>query len=126
MTTITREDWDTLQRIAGRMGGRFVLNDGITITDPEPPEAMVKLAREIAASQYNPFDQADAWTVGPMLTGQKDGHPAVKAALAALQHVEKVVRDAPVQRWERLPSGLDGTDGLIYRNALLAAIGAKP
>lgn len=45
MTTITREDWDTLQRIAGRIGGRFVLNDGITIADPEPPEAMVKLAR---------------------------------------------------------------------------------
>ena len=106
MTTITREDWDTLQRIAGRIGGRFVLNDGITIADPEPPEAMVKLARGQVVAQA-PMGEWGQWERG---------------FVAALQHVEKLVRNAPVIS---PPARLCGGP-LVGRNYILLTIGAEP
>ncbi len=53
---------------------------GITITPPAPSERMVKLAREIAREAV---DGGDLY---------------VRVALAALQHAEKVVRDAPTYK----------------------------
>jgi hypothetical protein len=48
MKTITQADYDICQELARRSGGRFVLNEGITIAPPAPSEAMVKLAAENA------------------------------------------------------------------------------
>lgn len=102
MTTITREDWDTLQRIAGRIGGRFVLNDGITIAPPEPPEAMVKLARGQVVAQA-PMGEWGQWERG---------------FVAALRHAERAVRDAP--------SYQQRVGGWVSRNYILTTIGAEP
>lgn len=52
---------------------------GITIAKPEPPEAMVRLAREIVAREVIRWPAAE-----PVCE---------KVALAALQHAEKVVRE---------------------------------
>jgi hypothetical protein len=109
MTTTTREElqWLAGGRLTEAQMQAIAAYFKYTIAEPQPPEAMVRLADQIA------YDAGD--NLMPR-----------DYTLAALKHFEKLVRDAPVQRWERLPSGLDGTDGLIYRNAILTAIGAKP
>lgn len=79
---------------------------GITITDPEPPEAMVKLAREMVAGL--PDRGLVQWT-------ERD---LERAALAALQHVEKAVREEG-RHWE---NGRSAKAALL---SILTAIGAK-
>ena len=82
--TITQEQFEAASRAYRVSGnpdpllGAFIAA-GITIAPPEPPEAMVRLAREIA-------DRAAGYC-DPALT-----HPCEKAALAALQHVVDVVK----------------------------------
>lgn len=84
MTTITHEQFEAaIDAAGGCVADRCVLHAafaaaGITIAPPEPPEAMVKLARGIV-----------------LVTGIEEGSIAwergMKAALAALQYVDKVV-----------------------------------
>ena len=67
----------------------------ITITPPAPPEKMVSLAEQIAYEAGDNLLPRDY-------------------TLAALQHVEKVVRDAPV----------DSDSAAYVRNAILKQLGA--
>ena len=92
MTTITHEQFEAFVERVGAGGGPqcvAALHDlGITIAPPEPPEGMVKLAREIAAKE-------GSWTERygqEILDGRVDDHYGVKIALAALQFADKVVR----------------------------------
>lgn len=98
MTTITQEQFDNVQRLARRMGGSFVLNEGVTITPAESPEAMVKLAREIAREAV---DGGDLY---------------VRVALAALQHAVDVVKGAHAVA--------EYGDWRVSRSAILNALGA--
>ena len=74
---------------------------GITIAAPSPPEAMVQLAKQ-AVVKAAPVGEWGVWS---------DGY------VAALQHVEKMVRSA--QTWT-----LDGGKVLIERAAALKIVGA--
>ena len=85
----------------------FVAALGITVAPAEPPETMVKLAREIAATLY-PGDEA------VITSGQWDTGAGVKAALAALQHAVDVVKEHDNA----------GYPGLIERATILTALGA--
>ena len=80
MTTITHEQLAELARLASDpvVFAAGVQSLGIIIADPEPPEAMKKLAREIAAKAQQPGPHE--WPVA--------------AALTALQFADKVVREA--------------------------------
>ncbi len=111
MTTITQEQFDIVQRLARRMGGNFVLNDGITITPAEQPAEMVKLAREIVAKICDQQQQ-----VREVMIGGWDDHAVMRAALAVLQHAVDVVKGAP------FTEGVPG--GLVSRATVLNALGA--
>lgn len=72
---------------------KTVLNIHITIAPPGPSEATKQLAREIAADAA----EAEGWNatvVGEIRSGQKDGLPCVRTALAALQRAIDLSRDA--------------------------------
>lgn len=98
MTTITQADYDAAQKLAARMGGRFVLNEGVVIAPAEPPAEMVKLAREIAREAV---DGGDLY---------------VRVALAALQHAVDVVKGAHAVA--------EYGDWRVSRSAILNALGA--
>jgi hypothetical protein len=107
MTTITREQFEAALR-AYRDGadvGGVIRAAGITIADPEPPEEMVKLAREIATK----VDQ-ECFESG-VVAAPSD------YTQAALQHVEKVVRGDEREAHPRVVEQ--------FRANLLTAIGAK-
>lgn len=79
MTTITYEQLQAILQAPCTDTRNAALADaGIAIAPPEPPEGMVKLAREIAAEAQQPGPHE--WPVA--------------AALAALQFADKVVREA--------------------------------
>ena len=83
--TITQEQYD-----ASVKDGTFkqLLEDiGITITPAKPPEAMVKLAREIVAKTCDQQQQ-----VREVMLGSWDDHAVMRVALAALQHAVNVVK----------------------------------
>lgn len=79
---------------------------GITIADPSPPEAMVKLAETYADAVVD-IKHGHVWTV------------AFSGYLAALQHVEKLVKDAPVVNL------LGASSSLVSRNFILDGIGGE-
>jgi hypothetical protein len=101
--TITRAEFEAACNAAscGSEGVRAIFAAaGITIADPAPPEAMVKLAREIVRAVPDGYCG--------------DPPTPYDAALAALQHVEKGLLELP---------GYDG--GLsIERTAALKIVGA--
>lgn len=76
MTTITREQLRELSggKLTDDELAKIAAHFGYTIAEPEPPEAMVKLAREIVDRLL------DECLVTPE-----------QAALAALQHADKIV-----------------------------------
>jgi hypothetical protein len=90
MTTITQEQFEAGLKALPPIGDTrdcikaVFAAAGITIAPPEPSEEMVKLAREIAETT------APGW-----LAIHSAG---TDIALATLQHVERVVRDARTQR----------------------------
>lgn len=75
--TITRAQFEACQRLAARAGGRFVLNEGVRIID-EPPEGVVKLAREIV-------------TRAPPLPTSCHRNDLVDGAIAAIMHARKAL-----------------------------------
>lgn len=89
---------------------RYAEAIGITIAPPQPSPEMVKLAREIVAGLLL---EAGAQDVQHIINGERDDSATHKAALAALQHVERVVKDAP------------GDGVYIVRPAILTAIGSN-
>ena len=95
---------------AEQFAQRILEAAGITIQQ-EPSEAMVRLAREIAAGLY-PGDEAG------IVGGQWDAGAAVKAALAALQHAVDVVKGA------KRVGDIAGSGSLIVRADILTALGA--
>lgn len=102
MTTITREQFeaawnkfrDTDQVPKAAFG--IVLKDlGITIAEPDPPAAMVKLAREIVVASYGPhvFGSGEGPTrVRDIRDGKGNTYWEMRAVIAALQHADLVVR----------------------------------
>ena len=111
MTTITHEQFEAaikalppVAETADAMRAAFAAA-GITIAPPDPPEAMVKLAREIADRET-----AD-W---PAVTNR-----CAKAALAALQHA---VREAehPLRSFTDRVTG----DVYIHQRTYLRRLGA--
>ena len=113
MSTITQEQFEAAQRAWRHAQGGNGLElafaaAGITITPPAPPETMVKLAREIAVQVLRNPCNDEQWKL------------ANASALAALQHVEKLLRDARCL----VDSDTKG-DALISRNDLLTAIGSN-
>lgn len=85
MTTITQEAAERVAVKAGLTADRaYALFEGtgITITPPATPEAMVKLAREIAVS----VGGGSYWSLSDikwLSNGDGDDHAAVQAALTA-------------------------------------------
>lgn len=105
MTTITQAEYDTVQKLAARSGGRFVLNEGVTIKQ-DPPEAMVKLAVQIV-------------TAAPPHPQRFDRNDRINGTIDALQHMEQALRDLPALQT------LGGrTTDWISRTAALKACGA--
>ena len=105
MTTITREQFLTIAGCESSSElARKLEQIGITIADPEPPEAMVKLAEAICRD-------AVSYPNAP--------NRHVVAALAALQHVEKLVRNNS-HKYTDPKTG----DVYTYEATLLRAIGA--
>jgi hypothetical protein len=90
---------------------KLVATLGITITPAEPPEAMVRLAREIADRAAGYCDPAEK-------------HPCQKVALAALQHAADVVQGAEHEHAGHYAGLREGV--LISRvtQAILTALGA--
>lgn len=102
--TITQEQHDTAQKLAKRAGGRFVLNDGITITPAKPPE-MVKLA-SAADIRWNGDRHGN-------LNGYATGY------LHALQHAVAKA-EKPLQSYADPVTG----DVYIHQRTYLREIGA--
>jgi len=95
MMTITQEQFEAARRKAGIgpvVAREFANELSITIAPPEPSEAMVKLAREIAATAAD--KDGDTYFAAKLRAGDADDSWAALTALATLQHVEKLVRDA--------------------------------
>lgn len=89
---------------------------GITVAPPAVSEEMMKLAREIAATTAD--TQGDDLFAAKIRSGFADGSWAVETALAALQHVERVVLDADS------PATCNGIPMIMQTN-ILAAIGSN-
>jgi hypothetical protein len=106
MTTITRKQFEAAVRAYqnGADVGGVIRAAGITIADPEPPEEMVKLAREIADNLEAKFSPAL-----PL---------AYQGALATLQHVEKVVLEEDTN-WGK------GRSAKVALKRLLTELGAR-
>lgn len=118
MTTITQEQFEAAKGAAQSAisGQRCALTAalttlGITITPAEPPEAMVKLAREIVFRMSGGFSFAE-------------DDAAMRAALAALQHTVDVVKGAEHEHAGHYAGLREGV--LISRvtQAILTALGA--
>lgn len=112
MTTIT---WAELRGLAPKLDDAELASIatafGFTIADPSPPEARVKLAMELAMSV-------------PCRNGY-ERIAAKKGALAALQHFEKLVRDAQHEHAGHYAGLREGViiDRVI--KAILSHIGAE-
>jgi hypothetical protein len=107
--TITHAELEAARQIAEPIADsdgyieRMLQALGITIAESEPPEAMVKLAREIVQDV-------------PSVTG---GYVDMQnAALAALQHAVDVVKGA------KRVGDIAGSGSLIVRAHILTALGA--
>lgn len=102
MTTITHEQLQAILRAPCTDTRNAALADaGITIAPPDPPEAMVKLAREIAAKEGSWTERYEQ----EILDGRADDHYGVKIALAALQFADKA--EAEVARLREAAVKLD-------------------